>query len=123
MAGIATRASRNCQSEACHRIASLGRLSQSAPGQAQRYHASLCAVPPVAFRRRSRCDKLGVLFFQKQPQAGTESKRMAKKSLIARIRGVLVKYVNNIQELLVYQRDLLVFLETESWRAAIQKPP
>ena len=48
---------------------------------------------------------------------------MAKKSLIARIRGVLVKYVNNIQELLVYQRDLLVFLETESWRAAIQKPP
>jgi hypothetical protein len=114
MAGIATRASRSGKSEASHGIASLGRLSQSAPGQAQRYLASLCAGRQVAFRRKSRSDELGVLFFWKQPQARTESKRIAKKPLIARIRGVLVKYVNNIQELLVYQRDLLVFLETES---------
>lgn len=46
-----------------------------------------------------------------------------KKSLISRVRGVLIKYLNTVYYLLDNQRELLIFLEHESWFAAIQKPP
>lgn len=48
---------------------------------------------------------------------------MAKRSLIARVRGALVKYLNSVYELLDLQRELVTFLENESWSAAIQKAP
>ena len=48
---------------------------------------------------------------------------MAKKSLYARLKGALIKYLNTVYELLDLQRELVTFLENESWAAAIQKPP
>jgi len=47
---------------------------------------------------------------------------MAKTSLIARVKGALIKYLNTVYELLDLQRELITFLENESWSAAIQQP-
>src|SRR3954471_1133617 len=48
---------------------------------------------------------------------------MAKRSIIARLKGALIKYLNANYDLLDLQRELVTFLENESWSAAIQKPP
>jgi hypothetical protein len=48
---------------------------------------------------------------------------MAKKGLIARLKGALIKYLNAVFELRDLQRELVTFLEHESWSAAIQKAP
>ena len=48
---------------------------------------------------------------------------MAASSLITRMRGHAFKYLYSIYELVDLQRELLVFLEHESWHRAIRQAP
>jgi hypothetical protein len=42
---------------------------------------------------------------------------------IARVKGVLIKYLNSVYEMRDLQRELLTFLETRSWADAIRQAP
>jgi hypothetical protein len=48
---------------------------------------------------------------------------MAAKSLFTRMRSVAIKYLNSIYDLVDLQRELVVFLEHESWHRAIRQAP
>ncbi len=48
---------------------------------------------------------------------------MGNGSLIARLRGVAVRYLNSVYESLELQRELVTFLEHESWRRTVSATP